>query len=95
MKLYHATSQSNAVKIINKGINSHSWFATSKKRALVYAELNVHWKHEGNQVILTFNVPKKEVIDRSLVIQSSEQTQTEYLLHSYKMKKLRPVDKEL
>ncbi len=88
MKLYHCTSIKNADKILKKGIHSHSWFASTIKRAKVFAELNMRWKKESEQCVLVFSVPKKEIEERSLV---KMKDQTEFMLHSYKMPKLKPI----
>lgn len=95
IKLYHATSTENAKKIRKNGIKSHSWFADTKKHAQEYAELNKSWKKQGNQVILLFEVPEKEVKKRNLLIISDANVlnYNEFMLHNYKLKRLRPVKK--
>ncbi len=93
MKLYHCTSIKNGEKIMKKGISSHSWFAKTIKHAKEYAELNIHWKKESAQCILIFSVPKKEVTERSLILtKEQDNPKTEYMLHSYKMPKLIPIE---
>ena len=91
MKLYHITSLKNADNIIKNGLNSHSWLATNKKRCLVYGELNT-FSGMGLQVILKFNLSVKEINERLLVSQNAPDIGTEVLLHSYKMKKLKPCE---
>ncbi len=91
MKLYHCTSTENAEKIMKKGIHSHSWFASTIKRAKEYAELNKNWKKESEQCVLVFSVPKKEIEERSMVKEVDADNQTEFMLHSYKMPKLKPI----
>ncbi len=76
---------------MKKGIKSHSWFASTIKRAKVFAELNIHWKKESRQCVLVFSIPIKEVIERSMVLESNASKQTEFMLHSYKMPKLKPI----
>ena len=91
MKLYHATSLENAKKIREKGIDSHSWFATRKQRAKVYGTLNEQMG-KGKHEILEFRIPESEVEKRELVKQSSPDTGCEYMLNSYRLKKLKPIN---
>ena len=91
MKLYHATSLTNAKKIKEKGLESHSWLAKRKSRAMIYKKFNEQKDCEKN-TILEFIISKKELEKRILTLQSSNETGFEYLLHSYKLKKLRPIE---
>lgn len=91
--LYHGTTQRSADKIKQKGFDSHTWFATNSKRAKLFGSLKT-----DEPIVLKVVIDDMELKQRALVkIPTTGKKKPfriigyEYLLHSYKLRKLYPV----
>ena len=92
--LYHGTTQKLSDKIKLNGFKSHTWFSTNKKRAKFFSQIKSDEKND-KPIILILKISKDELNLRSLIQQQTVNKNMkiigyEYLLHSYKLKKLKP-----
>ena len=93
--LYHGTDFKSAENIMKKGFESHTWFATNSKIARKFGSFKT-----DNPIILQIEINQDEIKKRALVKQPSSGRKSlrvigyEYLLHSYRLPKLKPITLE-